>query len=78
MISFYDFCMMFVFYFYAIYDENTTTAHGGHFPDPYKLSLSYQIHHFKIVSFSTLERIDELIIIVHYWYIYQSMTIKNK
>ena len=28
--------MMFVLYFYAIYDENTGTAHDGHFPDPYK------------------------------------------
>ena len=47
---------MFVFYFYAIYDENTGTAHGAHFPDPYKFRLSYQIHHFEIVSFLTLER----------------------
>ena len=70
--------MMFVFYFNAIYDENTSTAHGRHFPDPYKFGLSYQTHHFEIVSFSTLERIDELINIVYYWYIYQSMAIENK
>ena len=48
--------MMFVLYFYAIYDENNGTAHGGHFPDPYNFRLSYQIYHFEIVSFSTLER----------------------
>ena len=28
--------MMFVLHFYTIYDENTGTAHDGHFPDPYK------------------------------------------
>ena len=28
--------MMFIPHFYAIYDENTSTAHDGHFPDPYK------------------------------------------
>ena len=49
--------MMFVLYFYTIYDDNTGTAHGGHFLDPYKLRLSYQTYHFEIVSFSTLERI---------------------
>ena len=43
--------MMFVLYFYAIYDENTSTAQGGHFPDPYKFRLSYQTYHFEIVSF---------------------------
>ena len=48
--------MMFVLYFYAIYDENASTAHSGHFPDPYKFRLSYQTHHFEIVSFPTLER----------------------
>ena len=48
--------MTFVLYFYAIYDENNGTAHGGHFPDLYKLRLSYQTYHFEIVSFSTLER----------------------
>ena len=46
--------MTFVLYFYAIYDENTSTAHDGHFPDPYKSRLSYQTYHFEIVSFSTL------------------------
>ena len=49
--------MMFVLYFYAIYDENTGTVHSGHFPDPYKFRLSYQTYHFEIVSFSTLKRI---------------------
>ena len=48
--------MTFVLYFYAIHDENTGTAHGGHFPDPYKFRLSYQTDHFEIVSFSTLVR----------------------
>ena len=48
--------MTFVLHFYAIYDENTDTAHDGHFPDPYKFRLSYQTYHFEIVSFSTLER----------------------
>ena len=48
--------MTFVLYFYAIYDVNTSTAHGGHFPDPCKFRLSYQTYHFEIVSFSTLER----------------------
>ena len=48
--------MTFVLYFYAIYDENNGTAHGGHFPDPYKFRLSYQTYHFETVSFSTLER----------------------
>ena len=48
--------MMFVLHFYTIYDENTGTAHGEHFPDPYKFRLSYQTYHFEIVSFSTLER----------------------
>ena len=47
--------MMFVPYFYAIYDENTGTAHSGHFPDPYNFRLSYQTYHFEIVFFSTLE-----------------------
>ena len=48
--------MMFVLHIYTIYDENTSTAHDGHFPDPYKFRLSYQTYHFEIVSFSTLER----------------------
>ena len=48
--------MKFVLYFYAIDDENTGTAHSGHFPDPYKFRLSYQTYHFETVSFSTLER----------------------
>ena len=48
--------MTFVLYFYAIYDENNGTAHGGHFPNLYKFRLSYQTYHFEIVSFSTLER----------------------
>ena len=48
--------MMIVLYFYAIYDENTGTAHSGHFPDPYKFRSSYQTYHFEIVSFSTHER----------------------
>ena len=48
--------MMFVLHFNAIYDENTGTAHNGHFPDPYTFRLSYQTYHFEIVSFSTLER----------------------
>ena len=48
--------MMFVLYFYTIYDENTGTAHNGHFPKLYKFRLSYQTCHFEIVSFSTLER----------------------
>ena len=48
--------MMFILHFYAINDENTGTAHDGHFPDPYKFRLSYQIYHFEIVYFSTLER----------------------
>ena len=47
-------CLYYIFY--AIYDENTGTAHDGHFPDPYKFRLSYQTYHFEIVSFSTLER----------------------
>ena len=28
--------MTFVLHFYAIYDEITSTAHDGHFPNPYK------------------------------------------
>ena len=28
--------MTFVLHFNAIYDEITSTAHDGHFPDPYK------------------------------------------
>ena len=48
--------MMFVLYFYTIYDGNTGTAHDGQFPDPYKFRLSYQTYHFEIVSLSTLER----------------------
>ena len=48
--------MTFVLYFYTIYDKNTSTAHGGHFPDPYKFRLSYQTNYFEIVSFSTLKR----------------------
>ena len=28
--------MTLVLHFYAIYDEITSTAHKGHFPDPYK------------------------------------------
>ena len=28
--------MTFVLHFYAIYDEITSTADNGHFPDPYK------------------------------------------
>ena len=67
--------MMFV-HFYAIYDENTGTAHDGHFPDPYKFRLSYQTYHFEIVSFSTLER--SLSIFIYYWYIYQSRLSENK
>ena len=48
----YDICTT----FYAIYDEITSTAHGGHFPDPYKFRLSYETYHFEIASFSTSER----------------------
>ena len=47
--------MMFVLYFYTIYDENTSTAHDGHFPDPYKFRLSYQTYHFEIVSLLLLK-----------------------
>ena len=45
--------MTLVLYSYAIYDEITSAAHEGHFPDPYKFQLSYQTYHFEIVSFST-------------------------
>ena len=48
--------MTFVLHFYTIYYEISGTAHGGHFPDPYKFQLSYQTYHFEIVSFSTSER----------------------
>ena len=48
--------MTLVLYFYTIYDEITSAAHKGHFPDLYKFLLSYQTYHFEIVSFSTLER----------------------
>ena len=48
--------MTLVLYFYPIYDEITSAAHEGHFPDPYKFRLSYQTYHFDIVSFSTLAR----------------------
>ena len=48
--------MTLVLYFYAIYDEITGAAHEGHFPDPYKVRLSYQTYHFEIVYFSTLAR----------------------
>ena len=48
--------MTFVPHLYAIYDEITSTAHNGLFPDPYKFRLSYQTYHFEIVSFSTSER----------------------
>ena len=47
--------MTFVLHFHAIYDENTSTAHDGHFPDPYKFRLSYQTDHFEIVSFPLLK-----------------------
>ena len=68
--------MMFVLYFYAIYDEIIGTAHDGHFPDPYKFRLSYQTYHFEIVSFSTHRK--ELIHIIYHWYIYQSRLSENK
>ena len=68
--------MTFVLHFYAIYDEITGTAHNGHFPDPYKFWLSYQIYHFEIVPFSTYQK--ELIYIIYYWYIYQNRLFENK
>ena len=68
--------MTFVLHFYAIYDEITGTAHDGHFPDPYKLRLSYQTYHFEIVPFSTHPK--ELIYIIYYWYIYQNRLCENK
>ena len=68
--------MTLVIYSYAIYDEITSAAHEGHFPDPYKFRLSYQTYHFEIVPFSTIER--ECIHIGYYWYIYQSRLSENK
>ena len=47
--------MMFELHYYAIYDENTGTAHDGHFSDPNKFRLSYQTYHFEIVSFLLLK-----------------------
>ena len=47
--------MTFVLHSYAIYDEITSTAHDGHFPDSYKFQLSYQTYHFEIVSFLHLK-----------------------
>ena len=58
--------MTFVLYFYAIYDENTGTAHGGHFPDPYKFRLSYQTHHFEIVSFQLLKGVYSYYLLLVY------------
>ena len=51
--------MTFVLHFYAIYDKNTSTAHDGHFPDPYKFRLSYQTYHFEITRVGYL-RINKL------------------
>ena len=68
--------MTLVLYFYAIYDEITSAAHEGHFPDPYKFQLSYQTYHFEIVSFSAHRK--ELIYIIYYWYIYQSKSSEDK
>ena len=42
--------MMFVLYFYAIYDENTSTAHDGHFLDPYKF-IDYLTKHITLKLF---------------------------
>ena len=43
--------MTFVLHFYAIYDETTSTAHGGNYPDSYKFRLSYQTCNFRNCSF---------------------------
>ena len=43
---------MFVLHFYAIYDENTGTAHGGHFPDP--TNLDYLTKHITLKLFPFL------------------------
>ena len=48
--------MMIGLCFYTNYDENNSTAHDGHFPNPYKSRLSYQTYHFEAIPFSTLER----------------------
>ena len=48
--------MMFVLHFYAIYDEITSTAHDGHFPDPYKFQLSTKHITLKLFPFLLIER----------------------
>ena len=48
--------MTFVLHFTPIIEEIIGAAHGCHFPDPYQFQLSYQIYHFEIVPFSTIER----------------------
>ena len=40
--------------------NRTGTAQSGHFLKPYRLRLSYQTHHFGNVSFSTLQKKEEL------------------
>ena len=49
---FYDFCMTFALHFYAIYDEITSTAHDGHFPNPYK--FDYLTKHITLKLFPFL------------------------
>ena len=48
--------MTFVLYFYTIYDENTGTAHGGHFPDPYKLDYLTKHITLKLFPFQLSKR----------------------
>ena len=43
----YDICIT----LYTIYDKTNGTAHGRHFPDPYRPKLSYQSYHFETIPF---------------------------
>ena len=40
--------MTLVLHFMPFNDEITSTAHDGHFLDPYEFRLSYQTYHFEI------------------------------
>ena len=48
--------MTFVLHFMPFMMKLMVQHTGDTFPDPYKFQLSYQIYHFEIVPFSTIER----------------------
>ena len=58
--------MTFILYFYAICDENTGTAHDGHFPYPYKFRYLTKHITLKLFPFLFLKGVYPYYLLVVY------------